>query len=176
MTLTVVTPADSYTYTHVTIDVPLQLTPGPPAESHLRSTWFHAGTSPIDIVTLGSARPSVSQDTIEEPPWRGYLRRRLHDLLSASDSPGYPSPETLNGAWNVATGLLRAESPTPSIVPGEDAAVELVWQRGDWHIELDIGPQQTYVWARHRDTGETVSGDLDDLDDVFRDLIAEISA
>src|SRR5690606_17838424 len=96
-----------------------------------------------------------------EPLWREYLRQRL-EAMSATRSVGYPSRDTLSAAWHVANHLLDPSTPTPSVVPGEDACVELVWRRGGWHVELEIGPDRTYVWARERSSDEVVCGDLDD--------------
>ena len=120
------------------------------------------------------ASESASRPLEDVPPWRTYLRKRLDDF-SVADSPGSPSRDALAATWNIVGGLLALESPTPSVVPGDDGAVELVWQRGGWHVELEIGPREAYVWAKERETGATWSGDLDEVRDLFRDLIAGLA-
>jgi hypothetical protein len=54
--------------------------------------------------------------------------------------------------------------------------VELVWNRGDWHIELEISGGSPYVWAKNLRTGEVVSGDLDETREVLQDLLADVSS
>jgi hypothetical protein len=60
-------------------------------------------------------------------------------------------------------------------VPGEDESVEFVWHRGDWDLELEVGRNEDYVWARNRTTGETWHGELDELRELFSDLLASLS-
>lgn len=115
---------------------------------------------------------SGSGSSAAEPPWQTYLRRRLSDLWARSGRPNYPAFETLNGAWHVAHGVLGSSTPSPSVLPGDDRAVDLVWN-GRWHVELEIGRRGSYVWAKNRETGEVVSGDLDELRDVLPDLVLD---
>jgi hypothetical protein len=118
---------------------------------------------------------SGSRDHVVEPLWRTYLRQRLLELMPKVNWPSYPVVETLNGAWSVAHGVLSPGTSTPSVVPGEDRSVELIWNRGDWHIELEVLEGSQYVWAKNLRTGEVVSGDLSDTRAALRDLLAEVS-
>lgn len=128
-----------------------------------------------NVMEFGTAA-SASRELLIEPGWRRYIRERLTDLYQRVDQSSYPRLETLNGAWAIAHKVLGADSWTPSVLPGEDRSIDLVWNRGRWHVELEISDDEPYVWAKNVATGEVVSGELDELHGVLRDLLAEISA
>ena len=96
---------------------------------------------PVGVPIVGSLEP---------PPWQSYIRYRLSELWWRSGRPGYPSRETINDAWRVAVESLSRATPTPSVVPGEDAAVEFVWNRNDWHLEIAVGTEEHQFWAVNR--------------------------
>ena len=62
-----------------------------------------------------------------------------------------------------ALRLFRANTPTPSVVPSEDSGVQFVWHKAGWDLELEIGSDGEYVWARNRVSGETWHGALTSL-------------
>lgn len=126
------------------------------------------------LLALWQVSEAASRPLEDVPLWRTYLQQRLDDF-SGADSPGSPSRDALAATWHIVSRLLAHESPTPSVVPGDEGSVELVWQRGGWHIELEIGPREAYVWAKERDSGETWSGDLEEVRDLVRDLIASLA-
>jgi hypothetical protein len=101
--------------------------------------------------------------------------QRISDLSCKVDYPGFPSNEALVHAWRVADGLLRVDTPPPSVLPGEEGSVELIWERGSWHVELELVPGANWIWAKCRATGDTVSGELDEHRDIIRDILEEIA-
>ncbi len=126
-----------------------------------------------DLDWRWTASTAATRPESDPPLWQSYLGERLSDL-ALNKTVEYPDGDALRAAWNVADGLLDHWSPTPSVVPGDEGTVDLVWQRGGWHVELEIGSREVFVWARDRETGETWSGDLPELRDLLMDLFADM--
>jgi hypothetical protein len=97
--------------------------------------------------------------------WQGYVSQRIEELRAAADYvPEFPrpSPFVVDRAWQLATSLLQPETPTPSVVPSADGNVVFVWHKARWDLEIEVGPEETTVWAHDRNTGTMFSGLLDD--------------
>jgi hypothetical protein len=145
---------------------------GDPAEVDNGSTRF--------AVNILPAHPpnSSTLEFLSEPVWRGYVRSRLATMeRSGAGNPLYPPLETLHGAWRVAHRVLGLSGRTPSVMPGEDRTVELIWNREGWHVELEIGDghEPPYLWARRiDDRNEVVSGDLDDHEEFLREIVGSV--
>jgi hypothetical protein len=97
----------------------------------------------------------------------------MRDAPDPDYSP-YPGEPVLARAWNVALNNIGAAVPTPSVVPGEEGTVQLIWHKAGWDLELEIDALESSVWARNRSTGETWHGSLDEhwqrFSSVLRDL------
>lgn len=100
------------------------------------------------------------------PRWLSYVIERLNELASLVDDPeeGLPAPahEVLNRALDEANRFMSLATPTPSVVPTVDGHVEFVWHKAGWDVEVEVGPKETCVWARDRESGESWSGSLDE--------------
>lgn len=100
------------------------------------------------------------------PRWLGYVIDRLNELaLPVGDSDedmSAPSHEVLSRALDEAIRVLVPATPTPSVVPTTDGHVQFVWHKAGWDVEVEIGPEETWVWARDRESGESWSGSLDE--------------
>ncbi len=86
-----------------------------------------------------------------------------------------PTGDTINRAWNLTNHLLSFTSPTPSVIPGDGRSVEFVWKKRGWHIEIEVSPEGDFVWAKQRESGETVSGRLQEVKELLLDLLRNIS-
>lgn len=73
-----------------------------------------------------------------------------------------PSTFVVNRAWQIATSILRPEAPTPSVVPSADGNVVFVWHKALWDLEIEVGSEETTIWAHDRNTGTMFSGSLDE--------------
>jgi len=107
--------------------------------------------------------------------WRGYVSRRLAQLRRGSgDFTGLlqPSEEVVRRARDVSTGLFRANTPTPSVVPSEYGDVLFIWHKAGWELEIEVGPEEVSVWAHERNSGAVWSGSLAELWPKVSDLLA----
>jgi hypothetical protein len=91
--------------------------------------------------------------------WGQYVNRRL-DAIASGDGAAdweeetgdpYPTPERVERARAVANQWFRVTTPTPSVVPGDDGAVEFVWHKNQIDVWLEVGADVTdlYVLPRH---------------------------
>lgn len=100
------------------------------------------------------------------PRWLGYVIDRLNELALLVDDPDEdlpaPSHDVLSRALDEANRFLLPATPTPSVVPTTDGHVQFVWHKAGWDVEVEIGPEETWVWARDRESGESWSGSLDE--------------
>lgn len=124
---------------------------------------------------LQPAASAASRAAFDIPLWQQYLERRLGDFSREPRLDDYPKGDTLIYAWNVVVGLLPSDSPTPSVIPGDDGVVELIWEKHGWHLEIEIGQGATWIWAKDRSTGEAWSGDLTEHRAFVRDVLASMA-
>lgn len=105
--------------------------------------------------------------------WFHYVVRRLAELAtgqSVSDMPA-PSAVLCNEAFRVAEGLFAPDTPTPSVVPSEDGTVLFVWRSQPLELEIEIGLEETSVWAYERSRGIIWSGQLEEQRVHFSSLL-----
>jgi len=103
--------------------------------------------------------------TRTDSAWHGYVMRRLKDLREGrGDFTGLERPTALvvGRAGDVASALFPSDTPAPSVVPSEDGEVEFYWHRAGWELEIDVGLEGVWVWARHRASGIVLSDTLDE--------------
>jgi hypothetical protein len=96
--------------------------------------------------------------------WYRYVARRLAELAigkSVSDMP-VPSAVLCDRAFSVAEELFDSDTPTPSVVSSEDGTVLFVWRSQPLELEIEIGPEETSVWAYERSRGRIWSGRLEE--------------
>lgn len=144
-----------------------------PSVDAFSSYYTTAGrASPTGVLANTTAPSSVLLDTpskenIEnsrsDSRWHGYVSQRIEELRAESDYvPEFPRPTSyvVDRAWQLATSFLQPETPTPSVVPSAEGNVVLVWHKARWDLEIEIGPEETKVWAHDRNTGTMFSGSL----------------
>ncbi len=164
---------------------PMQL-----AQPETHTTW-HAGTEarvvevkqfsvvsgtermwPIGVATMDA---SPGERRLPNARWRPHVTDRFRALAESSDLEGYPSLEVLNEALQRIEFLLHPTTPTPSVLPGEDGTVELIWQRLGRDLQIVLGDEEgDWFWTRDRKTMDREGGPLEDLRDVLRDLLRQI--
>ena len=149
---------------------------------------------PGEISAFGFGRPMLGQGFAfqgREAPyariractsyrWMPYVVRRLNELdeIGAGDTSHEviaPSRKALTRVLFDARRFMPAEVATPSLVPTADRGVQLVWHRGGWDVEVDVLADRTHVWARRRDSGESWSGELNEVIEKLTRLLVEIS-
>lgn len=97
----------------------------------------------------------------EAPRWLGHIVDRLNSIASSPDVDGV-DPAAIGRVLKVLWGLLRVDTPTPSVVPCENGGIQCVWHKAGWDLELDIFADETTVWAREREGNLSWSGSLGD--------------
>lgn len=104
--------------------------------------------------------------TASAPRWLSYVVDRLNELDSLAIDPDdelpAPSHDVLSRALDEANRFMAPATPTPSVVPTVDGHVQFVWHKAGWDVEVEVGPEETCVWARDRESGESWSGSLDE--------------
>jgi hypothetical protein len=111
----------------------------------------------------------------EQTRWSGYIQRRFEQLTA--ETPSSPAfTETLNAAWKSILNLFAPNIATPSVLPGDEGGIVLVWHKGGWDIEIDFGPLEgPSVWTVNRSSLDGFDGDLSDHREELLDVLAEIS-
>lgn len=111
----------------------------------------------------------------EQTRWSSYIHRRFEQLtVETPPSPAFT--ETLNAAWKSILNLFAPNIATPSVLPGDDGGIVLVWHKGGWDIEIDFGPLEApSVWTTNRSGLVGFDGDLSDHREKLLDVLAEIS-
>lgn len=107
--------------------------------------------------------------------WYRYVTRRLAELSSGKSSlSGMPIPlsSTCANALQVAERWFDTSTPTPSVVPSETGNVLFVWRSEALELEIEVGPEETAVWAYDRPHGEVWSGQLEDRRADVSELLA----
>jgi hypothetical protein len=111
----------------------------------------------------------------EQTRWSSYIQRRFEQLTA--ETPSSPAfTETLNAAWKSILNLFAPNIATPSVLPGDEGGIVLVWHKGGWDIEIDFGPLEApSVWTVNRSDLVGFDGNLSDHREELLDVLAEIS-
>jgi hypothetical protein len=107
--------------------------------------------------------------------WYRYVTRRLAELSSGKfGTSGMPQPpnSACTRALLVAESLFNTNTPTPSVTPSESGTVLFVWRSQALELEIEIGPEETAVWAYDRPHGEVWSGQLESRRANVSELLA----
>jgi hypothetical protein len=134
-----------------------------PAESHLGDVLASA-TAPYTF-PLSSGFDQDVEASRSDSRWQRYVSERIEEIRSGRDDYSElprPSPYVVERAWWVATSVLKADTPTPSVVPSDEGNVVFVWHKALWDLEIEVGPRETRVWAHNRKTDTMFSGLLDE--------------
>lgn len=119
------------------------------------------------------------QGAEETPRWLSYVMTRLQALLALAYEPDdeVPTPhlEAIHRALPELSRFMRADTPTPSVVPTVDGGVQFVWHKRGWDLEIEVGPKETLLWAQRRDGSTTVHGSLDERLVDARNVLAEMA-
>lgn len=138
-----------------------------------------AATSPrvLARVTRYSDLESSERSLNEYSRWYGYVASRIADLSERSETREAIATEALQCTWNTVRTLLHRNAATPSVLPGSDGGVVLVWHKKGWDVEVEVEPAgEVAVWAQNPLTGDMFSGAVEDYRDELRDVIALLSA
>ena len=103
------------------------------------------------------------QTTEIKTRWGEYVYRRLARLESGIDKEGdepYPDSVTIDLARRLVGTLFDADTPTPSVVPGEAGEVVFVWHKGGLDVEIEVSPNETTFWCYAQQQGPPVYGPL----------------
>jgi hypothetical protein len=117
----------------------------------------------VSIPTRVSRFPDLDR-TRSDSRWQKYVYQRILELRNGEDDfteLPRPAPLVTDRAWQVATRVLRPDTPTPSVVPSDEGNVVFVWHKARWDLEIEVGPEEATVWAHNQNTGEMFSGSLD---------------
>jgi hypothetical protein len=124
--------------------------------------------SSITALSSVPLSPSPAQEievSQSDSRWQRYVSERIEEIRSGSDDYSElprPSLDVVERAWWVVTRTLRAETPTPSVVPSDEGSIVFVWHKALWDLEIEVGPKETTVWAHNRKTDTMFSGPLDE--------------
>lgn len=148
-------------------------------------TTFRPESSPsADDLSAFAPRRAAAKVRIahahEAPRWLPYVMGRLEELRHLLYEPDNevptPYPESIQRALPELVRFMRSDTPTPTVVPTFDGAVQFVWHKGGWDVEVEVGPKETLVWAKNRDGEESWDGSLDDCVDAVRSLLARLAS
>ena len=120
-------------------------------------------TSTVSIPTRVPNVPDLNT-TRSDSRWQKYVHQRIEEMRNGEDDfTELPQPTLpiIDYAWQVATRILRPDTPTPSVVPSDEGNVVYVWHKARWDLEIEVGPEEVTVWAHNQKTGEIFSGSLD---------------
>jgi hypothetical protein len=145
------------------------LLPSVPSGS-ARSTIEHFAADPFSSATTraapqGHTAVSTATEIVAhvDVRWNRYVVQRLAEIRAgAHDFSGLriPSGNVIDRAWDVAVTTFPAGVPPPSVLPTEDGNVAFVWHKSGWNVEVEVGPEETTVWAFNRNSGRDFSGSL----------------
>jgi len=118
-----------------------------------------------DFVTDPGIIFITRQVNISRSRWYAYVTKRLAELASGrtdySDMP-LPPHAACARALTLAENLFDLNTPTPSVVPSEEGTVVFVWRSQALELEIEVGSEETEVWAYDRPGGNVWSGQLED--------------
>jgi hypothetical protein len=114
------------------------------------------------------------------PRWLPYVVTRLGELAHLAYEPdddvSSPHPEAVKRALPELVRFMGSDTPTPSVVPTFDGAVQFVWHKGGWDIEVEVGPKETLFWAQRRDGTTAWHGSLDEHLDTIRAVLSNLES
>jgi hypothetical protein len=135
-------------------------------------------SSTVGTRLLSSQRSLAPVEPVQaKSRWRGYVTARLAKLSRGEgDFTGLmqPSEEVVERARILAASLFSHNTPTPSVVPGEDGEVLFIWRKSGWEIEIEVGDEGVSVWAHELPSGVTYSGSLGELRPTVSALLADL--
>lgn len=145
--------------------------------SSLGNTITYSAAVPTSV-TIKSIRSGANEATRAFMPtgirWNSYVARRLAVLRSGSgDFTGLkvPSSWVVDRAWAVANSYFRPNTPPPSVVPTEGGNVLFLWRKFGWELHVEIGSEETTVWAYHRKSRRSWSGSVEEQRPEFYSLL-----
>lgn len=106
--------------------------------------------------------------------WTEYVYGRLDRLKSDADKEGnksYPNSATVDLARRLAETLFDQNTPTPSVVPGESGGDCLCSAQGDIDVEIEVGSEETTLWAFAQKQGWSANGLLRDKSPLAKSIL-----
>lgn len=136
------------------------------------STWTSTSV-PTMVPSVHFSRPS------DVPQWLPYVSKRLAQIgfphRTTDIGSATPRPSTVFRAFQEISRFMDRVTPTPSVVPTHDGAIMLVWHKGGWDIEVEIGSDESAVWADRRDGSDSWEGSLDECLPQLKLLLRALS-
>jgi len=115
----------------------------------------------------------------QAPRWLPYVIQRLNDLGSLADNSSEEmialGPDILARALVELGRFMTPETPTPSLVPTHEGYLQFVWHKAGWDIEVDVGPNETEVWASKRDGSVGWQGSLHEREAELTSILASLA-
>jgi hypothetical protein len=147
---------------------------------HIRQSMSAKPETDIWLQIRVTTDPAAERSTAIIQPtarWLAYVERRMQELAVNEDDPhGYPARDqhVIQRAWECAAKWFTQSTPAPSVVPTAEGGIEFVWHKCGWDLELAIDPDETWVWARERESGEIWHGSLDERRENLLSLLGHL--
>ena len=158
--------------------------PSPTAIQDLRTPYSYvqtASTSPFAIATdnlvakIGEQLPSRAEPfDVRIARWNRHVVQRLEELrVGAFDFTGLqvPPEHVVNQAWIIASSQFHFDTPPPSVLPSDEGEVLFIWHKSGWDVQINVGSEETTVWAYDRTSGTELSGLLASRQKELADLL-----
>lgn len=127
------------------------------------------------VPPTGVAVPHVFVEGSEAPPWLGYVTGRLTDMarLWVQPDPDVPTPGTRAFERSLVEirRVMHEDTPAPSVIVTVDGNILFTWRQPHSTVEIEVGPEETEVWAERYDGDEEIEGDLTDWKDEIDSFI-----
>jgi hypothetical protein len=95
--------------------------------------------------------------------WNRHVVQRLEELRAgAFDFTGLqiPPQHIVDQAWAIASSHFHFNTPPPSVLPSDEGEVLFIWHKSGWDIQINVGPEETTVWAYNSGSSTEFSGSL----------------
>jgi hypothetical protein len=147
--------------------------PSPTATQDFRPPYSYVQTGPSSPFAIATDNLIAKIDdqlssraeafNIKIARWNRHVVQRLEELrIGAFDFTGLqvPPENVVDRAWIIASSYFHSDTPPPSVLPSDEGEVLFIWHKSGWDIQINVGSEETVVWAYDRSTGTELSGSL----------------
>jgi hypothetical protein len=101
----------------------------------------------------------------------------MRELARHPDNDDYPKPPeaTIRRAWVLIDTLFDKNTPSPAVVPSEDAGVEIAWHTRGWDLVISILEEGDWIWARNRTIGENWFRPYTECEDRLQEIVRDLT-